>query len=95
MRHELKCWPPQYEAMRRGDKTFDIRRNDRGFQTGDMVVQKAYDPRARQYLDEEACPPLFFEITYVLSGPMYGLREDYVCMALEPLDEDGAEREAP
>jgi len=38
--HELKCWPTYFDAVARGEKTFEVRKNDRFFQQGDTVVLK-------------------------------------------------------
>jgi hypothetical protein len=42
--HELKTWPEYFEALREGKKTFEIRENDRGFETGDILILKEFDP---------------------------------------------------
>jgi hypothetical protein len=42
--HYLKTLPVYFDAVRRGDKTFEIRKNDRDFQTGDTLVLKEFDP---------------------------------------------------
>lgn len=42
--HKLKTWPDYFEAVLNGEKTFEIRENDRGFQKGDIVVLEEYDP---------------------------------------------------
>ena len=61
MRHELKTWPNYFEAIRCGDKRFEIRDNsDRGFQKGDLIVFREYDLK-RGYLGEK----LMCEISYV------------------------------
>lgn len=44
MNHELKILPAYYEAVRDGYKTFEVRLNDRGFQRGDTLTLKEYDP---------------------------------------------------
>ncbi|WP_087024452.1 DUF3850 domain-containing protein [Thaumasiovibrio subtropicus] len=36
--HELKIQPKYLEAIIRGDKTFEIRLNDRNFKVGDRVM---------------------------------------------------------
>lgn len=44
MKHELKIWPQYYGPVAEGLKTFEIRKNDRGFQAGDDVVLREYNP---------------------------------------------------
>lgn len=44
MKHELKCWPEFFQASWVGDKTFEIRRNDRGFKERDEIVLREWEP---------------------------------------------------
>lgn len=44
MKHNLKIWPPYYCRIADGSKTFEVRENDRGFQPGDTVLLREYDP---------------------------------------------------
>lgn len=37
MTHELKTLPQYWDAVQRGEKTFEVRRDDRGFQKGDVL----------------------------------------------------------
>lgn len=76
--HELKCRPTLFDDIRSGRKSFDIRKNDRGFQTGDVIKFRKFCPSKKEYTS----PPesLTADIGYVLSG--FGLRSDYVCLGL-------------
>lgn len=38
MTHELKIRPEYFKAVVLGDKTFEIRKNDRNFKVGDVIV---------------------------------------------------------
>lgn len=68
----LKTETQYYQAVIRGVKKFELRKNDKGFKVGDMV-----------YLVEvvngvetgRTTPPL--EIRYVFEGGQYGLDEEY------------------
>lgn len=48
--HELKCWPNYFDAIARGDKTFEVRYDDRGFQRGDTVLLREFDPNSHQII---------------------------------------------
>lgn len=70
--HYLKTETQYFQAIERGEKKFELRKNDRNFQKYDMV-----------YLEEvvngektgRKLPPI--EIQYVLNGGKFGLPEDY------------------
>ncbi len=40
--HELRTWPAAYAAVAEGRKTFEVRRNDRGFAVGDVLVLREW-----------------------------------------------------
>lgn len=42
--HKLKTLPVYFDAVQRGDKTFEIRKNDRDFQAQDALVLAEWDP---------------------------------------------------
>ena len=45
MKHELKTWPQYFSRVADGSKTFEYRVNDRGFQPGDDVLLREWDPK--------------------------------------------------
>ena len=47
--HELKIRPEYFLLVSEGRKTFEIRRDDRGFRAGDIVVLREFDPREGGY----------------------------------------------
>jgi Domain of unknown function (DUF3850) len=42
--HRLKSWPESFRAILAGRKRFEIRRDDRNFQPGDIVELLQWDP---------------------------------------------------
>jgi uncharacterized protein YqfB (UPF0267 family) len=61
--HRLKTLDWSYKAIQRGDKTFEIRKNDRKFKSGD-IVELVKLQKESKIIDEEA-PILRFKITYI------------------------------
>ncbi|PZR37211.1 ASCH/PUA domain-containing protein [Caulobacter segnis] len=66
--HELKCWPAYFAAVREGLKTFEIRRNDRDFQVGDLIVLREYSPGTDTFSGQTETR----QITYLLSEEDHG-----------------------
>jgi hypothetical protein len=59
--HNIKIELPYYYAAKRGDKNFEIRKNDRRYEVGDTVlIHPTHDEGLAI-----GNPPLFGEITYV------------------------------
>lgn len=94
--HELKTLPPYFEAAQRGEKTFEVRRDDRGFQRGDRVDLIKYGPckptGGDGYMNEyddwcarEEGLRLSFRIGWILTGGQFGIEPGYVVFSLEPL----------
>lgn len=42
--HHLKTWPGPFAEVRAGRKFHEVRKNDRGFKEGDMVVLDEWEP---------------------------------------------------
>ena len=86
MTHELKTDPDIFEAIREGRRTFEIRKDDRGFKVGDFLRLKQI-----RYTGEEmkAGKPLEYTgfqsrvaVDYILRGPTLGLADGWVIMSI-------------
>lgn len=42
--HDLKCWPASFRAILTGRQRHTVRRDDRGYKSGDQVTLHEYDP---------------------------------------------------
>lgn len=49
MHHYLKILPQYFEPVSTGVKTFEIRKNDRGFNAGDTVTLDEWDDQEQRY----------------------------------------------
>lgn len=59
--HHVRSWKHLFESMSDGRKTHDLRKNDRKYAVGDVLVLQEYDP-ALGSLTGRTCPML---ITYI------------------------------
>lgn len=74
--HKLKILPEYYIAVSDGRKTFEIRKNDRDFQVGDIVMLQEYDEsgfRGRNIL---------VEIVYITD---YEQKNNYVFLGIRTI----------
>lgn len=72
--HELKILPEYFEAVVSGDKRFEIRKNDRNYQKGDIL-------RLNEYQDGQYTGDVHVvEITYITD---YAQQEGYVVLGIK------------
>lgn len=86
--HILKTQPAYYDAIKRGEKMFEVRRDDRGFQKGDILVLQRLNERWNPHevetdINGVARHEMRFRIKYILTGGQFGLAPGYVVMQLE------------
>lgn len=51
--HELKAHGPPFTAVLAGEKTFEIRKDDRGFEVGDILHLREWEPFEGRYTGRE------------------------------------------
>jgi hypothetical protein len=77
--HELKTDPVIWDAIDRGEKTFEVRRNDRYFQRGDTV--RLY--RSAEGAGWKSAQFLDFRVGWTLMGGQYGIEPGFIVFSLE------------
>lgn len=77
--HILKIDHPYFEAVKAGDKVFEIRFNDRGYQKGDTVSFRREWEHTPGVFDD---PKGLWEITYVTG---YKQQDNYVVFGVRDI----------
>ena len=77
--HVIKIQQDFADAVFCGDKSFEIRYNDRGYQKGDLIRFRVVD--GDEFNRYHKLNDKTYEITYVLSG--WGIYEGYVGIAIK------------
>lgn len=76
--HELKTWKEYFEEVFMGRKTFEVRKNDRNFKKGDILILKEWDNEKQEYTGRQMARG----ISYILTGGQFGVENGFVVMAL-------------
>lgn len=77
MQHELKILPSYYSDVVSGNKRFEVRKNDRNYQVGDILELRAFMP-GHGYTGHRRR----FLVTYILHGGQFGIESGYVVMSI-------------
>lgn len=84
MTHNIKIKKTFVEPILKREKTFEIRKNDRGYQKGDRirftVVDASLFESQKEQAYRQAIEQRVYEITYVLNG--WGLEPDFVAFGI-------------
>ena len=75
MEHELKILPEYFVAVAKGLKTFEIRKNDRNFEVGDILILN----EIHYYSRNSTGRSVEKKVTYITD---YAQKENYVVMAI-------------
>lgn len=85
--HELKTDPIVFEAIKKEEKTFEIRKNDRNFQVGDELWLRETVNTGKEMANgaplEYTGRILVVNVTYILKGPIYGLADGWCIMSVQ------------
>ena len=86
--HELKLDIEFCDAVLNKQKTFEVRKNDRGFQTGDLIrftptdgiFHRKLDGRTIEHAKHEISERTY-KLKYILNG--WGIKNGYVVLGIE------------
>lgn len=85
--HQLKTWPSYFGQIENNEKLFEVRKNDRDFQVGDLLILQEYDPWHKKYTGAE----IYCEVSSVLSGlpvddpVFFGISQGYCVMGIKKI----------
>ena len=81
--HKIKLNKNYADAVLSGEKNFEVRYNDRGYQKGDIIqfiiVDELGEPHIPHELENHR-----FEITYLIHG--YGLEHDWCAFGIKEVE---------
>lgn len=79
MIHELKTLQKYFDAVANGDKTFEVRKNDRDYHVGDFLALNEITEIEKKYTGR-CC---LLRITYILTAEEY-VKPGYAILSVEP-----------
>ena len=82
--HELKIKPEYYRDVVSGDKTFEIRKNDRNYQVGDLLILSEF------HNDDYTGSSVRCIVSYLIKGSEeFGLDKDWCVLGIRVLGISG------
>jgi hypothetical protein len=79
-RHKLKTDPHLFSKVRAGFKTAEIRKDDRNFRVGDILILYPFDREKGERTSPDFCCR---EITHKVSGGQYGIEPGYCLLSMK------------
>ena len=91
--HELKILPKYFNDVKCEKKPFELRKNDRDFKVGDILILKEFNPNEEYETIEDGIYSNFSgkkvlrQVTYILND-IEGLNNEYAILGIKPIDLD-------
>jgi hypothetical protein len=81
--HRLKTIDRYWDAVKCGEKTFEVRKNDRAFQTGDILeLERWHFAFGGAFFRDDPRQIIRKRITYLLQGGQFGIEPGYCVLGL-------------
>lgn len=81
MEHQLKTWTQFYKEIAAGRKNFEVRKNDRNFKHGDVLILKEWLPTSQKYTGEI----MRVKVDYILYGGQFGIEQGFCVMSISKI----------
>ena len=80
--HRLKSAQPGFDQLRFGGRNFEVRKNDRDYQVGDLLLLEEHNPEPGEETAED--PRIIAaRVHHVMEGGQFGIEAGYVVMGIE------------
>lgn len=76
--HELKTWPEPFAQVASGEKVYEIRKDDRGYEVGDLLQLKEFDPADGTFSGHE----IIALVKHITRGPAWGLPDGLAILGI-------------
>lgn len=76
--HKLKTWVEYFQLCKTGQKSFEVRKNDRDYKVGDTIILEEWDNEKQTYTGEK----LTMAVGYILHGGQFGIEKGYCVMQI-------------
>lgn len=77
--HDLKTWPPFYQDIVSGIKSFELRKDDRDFEIGDVLLLREYDNDQSKYTGRSMTRVILYKLS---GGQFSGIERGYCILGL-------------
>ena len=80
----LKTWPEHWDAVADGRKPFEVRKADRPYRVGVVLLLQRWEPDRGDFTYDEIGHPktLARRVTFLLLGGQFGIEPGYVVMGV-------------
>ena len=85
-KHVLKSWPEFFEPIFKEAKNFELRKNDRHYKVGDVLVLREWEPTRNEYSGRKCTRTVIYRLDGIGPGgitPLHGLSQGYCVLGLE------------
>jgi hypothetical protein len=94
VKHELKCWPEPFAAVREGVKTHEIREAiDRSYSVGDVLEMREWVPSLTLLDGRYTGRRVSVKVTHITRGGQWGIPEGLCVMSIRRLTSRAARSE--